>query len=190
MKKIHMSKKGFTLIEILIVIGLIAILAAIVLVAINPARQFAQARNSQRESNVNAILNAIGQDIADNKGVFGGVCSAVTLPASATNIGTGSGKIDLACLAPTYIATGIPSDPIGTAADTGYSPPRVCITSMSRTCRKAASEVCCCWSFTTLDGSVEIPCTNVPPVRVSERTCSKSCATSKPPLYSVVGWIA
>lgn len=121
MKKIHKSRKGFTLIEILIVIGLIAILAAIVLVAINPARQFAQARNSQRESNVNAILNAIGQDIADNKGVFGGVCSAVTLPASATNIGTGSGKIDLACLAPTYIATGIPSDPIGTAADTLYT---------------------------------------------------------------------
>ena len=64
------DRKGFTLIEILIVIGIIAILAAIVVIAINPARQFAQARNSQRTSNVNAILNAIGQNIADNKGVF------------------------------------------------------------------------------------------------------------------------
>src|SRR3972149_586779 len=60
---------GFTLIEILVVIGIIAILAVIVLIAINPARQFAQARDTQRTSNVNAILNAVGQYLADNKGV-------------------------------------------------------------------------------------------------------------------------
>ncbi len=64
------SGAGFTLIEILVVIGIIAILAAIVIIAINPARQFAQARNSQRASNVNAILNAVGQFVADNKGVL------------------------------------------------------------------------------------------------------------------------
>ncbi|OGY58144.1 MAG: hypothetical protein A3C03_00200 [Candidatus Colwellbacteria bacterium RIFCSPHIGHO2_02_FULL_45_17] len=61
---------GFTLIEILVVIGIIAILAVIVLIAINPARQFAQARNTQRTSNVNAILNAIGQYTADHKGTL------------------------------------------------------------------------------------------------------------------------
>ncbi len=64
------KQKGFTLIEILVVMGIIAVLAAIVLIAINPARQFAQARQTQRTSNVNAILNAIGQFVADNKGDF------------------------------------------------------------------------------------------------------------------------
>lgn len=59
---------GFTLIEILIVIGIIALLAGIVLVAINPARQFAQARNTERTAHVNAVLNAIGQYQIDHLG--------------------------------------------------------------------------------------------------------------------------
>ena len=70
LKKIN-KKSGFTLIEILVVISIIAILATIVLIAINPARQFAQTRDTQRVSSINAISNAIGQKIADCKGVFG-----------------------------------------------------------------------------------------------------------------------
>jgi prepilin-type N-terminal cleavage/methylation domain-containing protein len=93
-----LKAKGFTLIEILVVIGLIAILAAIVLIAINPGRQFAQARNSQRTSNVEAILNAIGQYTADNKG------DLPSIP---------SGEIDEdLCddLVPTYLPA-LPTDP-------------------------------------------------------------------------------
>jgi prepilin-type N-terminal cleavage/methylation domain-containing protein len=73
------AQGGFTLIEILVVIGIIAVLATIVLIAINPARQFAQANNTQRVSNTNAILNAIGQYMADNKGELpGGITSTAT----------------------------------------------------------------------------------------------------------------
>lgn len=59
---------GFTLIELLVVIGILAVLLAITLVAINPARQFAQANNTQRSSDVNSLLNAIHQYAADNAG--------------------------------------------------------------------------------------------------------------------------
>ena len=121
--------KGFTLIEILVVIGIIAVLAAIVIIAINPARQFAQARNAQRVSNVNTILNAIGQNMADNKGIWtckDGAGNFVYFNGSSasTSIGTTAGATfsDLSCLAPTYIASGIPQDPNGgTLADTKYT---------------------------------------------------------------------
>lgn len=110
MKKSHHPQKGFTLIEILVVIGIVAILATIVLVALNPARQFAQARNSQRVSNVNAILNGIGQNIADNKGMLGGGCPPLAV-GTTYDIAIGAGNIDLSCLVPTYLPSNLPYDP-------------------------------------------------------------------------------
>ena len=53
-------KKGFTLIELLIVIGILAILTAVVVVVLNPAQLLAQARDSQRMSDLDNVKSAIG----------------------------------------------------------------------------------------------------------------------------------
>jgi type IV pilus assembly protein PilA len=75
------NNKGFTLIEILIVIGLIALLSAVVIIAVNPSRQFSQARNSERWSEINTILNAVYQYAVDNNGTV-----PSTITASSTEI--------------------------------------------------------------------------------------------------------
>ncbi len=62
------SQKGFTLIELLVVIGILAVLLAITLIAINPARQFGQANDTKRRSDITQVLNAVGQYSASNAG--------------------------------------------------------------------------------------------------------------------------
>lgn len=132
MKSSYVSAQdGFTLIEILVSIGLLAALAAIVLIAVNPARQFANMRNTQRSSDLNALLNSVGQRIAENKGQFN--CAGITFPTgtvatgtAGSIIGNGTGELDLrSCLVPSYISE-LPVDPSngtswnGTAYTTGY----------------------------------------------------------------------
>lgn len=101
----HKRHVGFTLIEVLIVIGIIAVLAAIVLIAVSPQRQFAQANNAQRSANVNAILNAIGQYIVDNKGDISGLDITTSLQEIST---AGADICDE--LVPKYISA-LPADP-------------------------------------------------------------------------------
>ena len=106
------QQKGFTLIEILLVIGIIAILAALVIVAINPARQFAQANNAQRRSNVNTILNGVYQFAVDNSGTLPSAITTTVGEICATGAGACTGLVDLAVLTTNEIyLVAVPPDP-------------------------------------------------------------------------------
>ena len=53
------GSRGFTLIELLLVIAIIAILAAIVMVALNTPQQLSGLRDQQRREDVNLIATAV-----------------------------------------------------------------------------------------------------------------------------------
>ncbi len=82
-KTVKNLQKGFTLIELLVVIGILAILLAIVLIAINPARQFAQANDTKRASDIHTILNAVNEYMADNSGATPAGLNVANCPTTA-----------------------------------------------------------------------------------------------------------
>lgn len=117
-----MNNKGFTLLEILLVVAAIAILVGIVILAVNPSKQLADTRNAQRRTDVNTILNAVYQYAIDNKGSL-----PTTITTTATEIcktgGTCTGLIDLSVLtASEKYLTSMPIDPSSTSANgNGYN---------------------------------------------------------------------
>ncbi|MDD5041079.1 MAG: type II secretion system protein [Candidatus Peribacteraceae bacterium] len=126
--KLRFSREGFTLIELLLVIGIIAILASIVIVAINPTKQMGDARNAQRRSDVNTILNAIYQYAIDNNGTMPGCLGEATprggpicVKGSACADVTDPAGCDLDSLTTSYIVD-LPKDPSGaTGNNTNYT---------------------------------------------------------------------
>ncbi len=104
------DQKGFTLIELLVVIGILAILLAITLIAINPARQFGQANDTKRRSDVTQVLNAIGQYTASNTGQLPATVQALTVD-TATPLQSGA-TLGALCaqLVPSYMPA-LPMDP-------------------------------------------------------------------------------
>lgn len=64
------NRSGFTLIEILLVIGIIAVLATVVVVALDPLKRFQDARDARRHADIESISTAIAQYVIDNKGQF------------------------------------------------------------------------------------------------------------------------
>ena len=133
--KTQSSKKrrsAFTLLEILLVIGIIAVLATVVVVSLDPATRFRDARDARRLSDIQSILSAIHQYIVDNRGTLppgidttereissaGGGCGVST---DICSVGGDSDCADLATPLARYLKT-IPYDPEnGSESHTRYS---------------------------------------------------------------------
>lgn len=121
---------GFTLIELLIVIAVIGILVTTMVIAINPSKQLAKARDGQRESDVYSIFSYVQQYKSEHNGTLpdtDGDPDTSDFPTTLTCIGTSGGCFNLAAagdddesLVPDYAAA-LPVDPkTGDTGNTGY----------------------------------------------------------------------
>lgn len=113
-RTIKAQKSGFTLLEILLVVATIAILAGIVIQALNPAKQLANTRNAQRRSDVNSISNAVYQYMIDNNGDLPGEIAIGQTEICQTGAVSCSGLVNLSVLTNSqkYLVS-IPTDPTG-----------------------------------------------------------------------------
>lgn len=129
-------QSGFSLIELLVVMAIIAALTVTVFVALNPAKRIQDANNSKRTSDADSILSAIHTYIIDNNGTYP---TGLALSTATTQLGTAAsgcggtvGTCNItpaACLNLSSATTGlgkylqsIPTDPNGgSAATTRYA---------------------------------------------------------------------
>ena len=105
--------RGFTLIELLLVIAVMAILAAIVIVAVNPSKQMADSRDAEREADVYTIVQALYQYAADHDGEFPGNLTTTEMEICSTGSESCTGLVDLSELTDNqaYLVD-IPADPL------------------------------------------------------------------------------
>jgi len=103
------QKRGFTLLEILLVIALIGILASIVLVAINPTRQLQSARNTVRLDDITKIDQALENYFVANRAYPAGITTSYQ---DICPVGVTTNCVNLSALVPTYMPA-IPKDPLG-----------------------------------------------------------------------------
>ncbi len=116
-----LPRPGFTLIEIILVVALIGILASVVIIAINPAKQFASTNNAKRRADINVISSAVNQYLIDHKSLPSTITPTST--EICTTGGSCAGLIDLSVLTNGQLyLTSIPIDPTTTSTNgTGYT---------------------------------------------------------------------
>ena len=91
-------QSGFTLLEVLLVVAIIAILAGIVIIAINPGKNLADSRNTTRSSDINTIINAAYQYSIDSNGTLPASITTTATEVCATGASSCTGLVDLSAL--------------------------------------------------------------------------------------------
>ncbi len=104
---------AFTLIELLLVIAIIAVLAGIVIVAVNPSLMLSKAQDVKRSSQAKQLQNALNQYVIDKGGLlsdFTTVSTSATSPTEMCKIGATdhSSCFVIDMLVPAYVAKIVP----------------------------------------------------------------------------------
>lgn len=128
----NIFSRGFTLIEILLVVAILSVLLVVVFASLNPAQRLQDTRNARRWNDVNQVLTALHECIIDNSVTACGLTSPTlalsqigTCAAGGATLCAGAAAACLNLDADTdldsYLA-GFPLDPSnGSAATTAYS---------------------------------------------------------------------
>ncbi len=126
------ANKGFTLIELLVVIAIIGVLAAVVLLAINPAELLRRSRDSGRLQDLSTLRKAVDSAIAQQTGAITLPCTTACLSndgrgrsAAGTGwLGASGGTFDL-----TQFLSTLPIDPINASTTVACNGGTGCTTS-------------------------------------------------------------
>ena len=113
-----MIKKAFTLIEVLLIVAIIAILAGIVILAVDPSIRTSDQSNAQRVADVNTVATAVYQYAVDNPGILPPSVNELEdgIPTEVCNTSFKSQPecddlVDLSVLVQDNYLASIPSDP-------------------------------------------------------------------------------
>ena len=120
------NQQGFTLLEIILVIAAIGILAAIVIVAINPTRQLQSARNVSREADTEKLFDVLNSYFIENgealptiQAMANDTSAEICLDGVDQSTCESGGYIYLGSLTPEYMSS-IPTDPDQVGNGSGY----------------------------------------------------------------------
>ena len=106
LSKIKKFSRGFTLIEILLVVAILSILLVVVFASLNPAQRLADTRDARRWNDVNQVLTAIHECLVDNGGTYA-TCGVANdgVAKEIVNTGVATGCNDV-CLGVDQLAAG------------------------------------------------------------------------------------
>lgn len=126
------SSRGFTMIELIVVVMIIAVVASVMFFAINPAKRLGDASNAIRDQNALELKQGLERLVADAltvpdtlNSLVNGTYMLVTTggstegQCSCTSLNQDIDRIDLAGLLNNYLPT-LPVDSAATGNDTGY----------------------------------------------------------------------